>query len=234
VRPGDLGTVLGIWAHPDDEVYLSGGLMAAARDAGNRVVCVTATLGEHGTADPLGWPPERLGRVRADELRASLAVLGVGEHHQLGLPDGGCAAEPFDVVVDKIAAIVGEVRPDTVLTFGPDGFTGHQDHRTVGAWATAAHARAGSGARLLYAASTGEFLDAWRHVYDRIDVWMADDVPVRFPSAALAVHLSLSATEADRKLVALRAQATQTAGLVALLGADTVRDWCATEAFRPG
>ena len=41
----DLGTVLGIWAHPDDETFLSGGLMAMAREAGQRVVCVTATLG---------------------------------------------------------------------------------------------------------------------------------------------------------------------------------------------
>ena len=59
----DLGTVLGIWAHPDDEAYLSGGLMSiAARDHGNRVACVTATRGELGTADPepgrlRGWRP---------------------------------------------------------------------------------------------------------------------------------------------------------------------------------
>ena len=53
--PGDavaLGVVLGIWAHPDDEAYLSAGLMALARRAGNRVVCVTMTPGEHGTDDP--------------------------------------------------------------------------------------------------------------------------------------------------------------------------------------
>ena len=42
----ELGTILGIWAHPDDEAYLSGGLMALARDNGQRVVCVTATRGE--------------------------------------------------------------------------------------------------------------------------------------------------------------------------------------------
>ena len=58
-----LGTVLGIWAHPDDEAFLSAGLMAAARDEGNRVVCVTATLGERGTDDPASWPPGRLGAV---------------------------------------------------------------------------------------------------------------------------------------------------------------------------
>jgi LmbE family N-acetylglucosaminyl deacetylase len=55
----DLGTVLGIWAHPDDETFLSAGLMAAAREADKRVVCATATLGEHGTDDPqLQWDME--------------------------------------------------------------------------------------------------------------------------------------------------------------------------------
>src|SRR6476660_1626515 len=93
-----LGTVLGIWAHPDDEAMLTAGLMAAAREAGNRVVCVTATLGEHGTDDPGCWPPGRLARIRECELRALLAALGVTEHHLLGLTDGTCAAAPFDAV----------------------------------------------------------------------------------------------------------------------------------------
>src|SRR3954463_15396505 len=62
-----LGNVLGIWAHPDDEAFLSAGLMAAVRDAGNRVVCVTATSGELGTDDPIRWPPHRLGAVRRHE-----------------------------------------------------------------------------------------------------------------------------------------------------------------------
>ena len=44
----DLGTVLGVWAHPDDETWLSAGLMARAVDQGRRVVCVTATRGEAG------------------------------------------------------------------------------------------------------------------------------------------------------------------------------------------
>ncbi len=56
-----LGTVLSVWAHPDDETYLAGGVMASCVAAGQRVVCVSATAGEHGTADPVAWPPERLG-----------------------------------------------------------------------------------------------------------------------------------------------------------------------------
>ncbi|MGH3589327.1 MAG: PIG-L deacetylase family protein, partial [Pseudonocardia sp.] len=44
-----LGTILGVWAHPDDETYLCGGLMARAARSGDRVVCVTATRGEQGS-----------------------------------------------------------------------------------------------------------------------------------------------------------------------------------------
>jgi hypothetical protein len=155
-------------------VYLSGGLMAMAHDRGQRVVCVTATLGEHGTPDPQRWPPGRLARTRAAELRASLAVLGVTEHHLLGLPDGRCADQPFDTVVDQLVTIIDDVRPDTILTFGPDGFTGHSDHQTISAWAAAARARAATGARLLYASTTAEFIDRWQHVYDRLDVFLTE------------------------------------------------------------
>ena len=60
----ELGTILGVWAHPDDETYLSAGLMAAAADAGSRVVCITATRGEGGSMDEEQWPPESMGQVR--------------------------------------------------------------------------------------------------------------------------------------------------------------------------
>ncbi len=59
--PDARGTILSVWAHPDDETYLAGGLMAAARDRGQRVVCASASAGEHGTDDPATWPPDRLG-----------------------------------------------------------------------------------------------------------------------------------------------------------------------------
>ena len=86
-----LGTVLTVWAHPDDEAYLVGGLLALLTDAGQRAVCVTATRGE--AADPDARPAERtaLAALRTEELESALAVLGVTEHHWLDQPDGGCA-----------------------------------------------------------------------------------------------------------------------------------------------
>src|SRR6478609_2030889 len=57
LEPIDLGTLLGVWAHPDDEAYMTAGLMSMARSAGHRVVVATATKGEAGTDDPRAWPP---------------------------------------------------------------------------------------------------------------------------------------------------------------------------------
>jgi LmbE family N-acetylglucosaminyl deacetylase len=226
----DLGTVLGVWAHPDDEVYLSGGLMAAARQAGQRVVVVSATIGEHGTVTPDRWPPQRLARVRRMETAASLAALGVSEHHWLGFADGGCAEVPAPVGEAAVARLIEQVRPDTVVTFGPDGVTGHPDHRTVSAWTTAGWRASGGSARLLYAALTRRFHASWASLNERVGMWMSDERPVA-DDADVAMLLRCDDALLDRKLVALRAQASQTAGLVAELGEDAYRRWWAEEAF---
>ena len=63
-------TVLGIWAHPDDETYLFRGFMARTVRDGGRGVCVHATAGERGTDDARCWPPDRLGphRIAVERL----------------------------------------------------------------------------------------------------------------------------------------------------------------------
>ena len=138
MRIADLGTVLGVWAHPDDEAYLSAGIMGAVRDAGHRVVLATATYGEHGTPDPERWPPAEMAAVRQREQRASLDLIDVREHRWLGLADGTLADVPAADGEALVAALIAEVSPDTILTFGPEGMTGHSDHRAVSAWTTAA------------------------------------------------------------------------------------------------
>ena len=80
-----IGTLLGVWAHPDDEAYLSAGLMAFAAKNGNNVVCITATRGEHGTPDPTRFPPAVLATIRAREMAAALTAVGVEDQRWLGL-----------------------------------------------------------------------------------------------------------------------------------------------------
>ena len=151
-------TLLGVWAHPDDEAYLSAGLMLEYTARGDRVVIVTATLGDHGTDDPVSWPPRRLAACRHGELRRSLATLGVQEYHLLGFEDGTCDTRDG---TDAIARHIVDIRPDVIVTFGPDGMTGHLDHRAVSRWTTDAWMATGSDAELWYTTVTPDFHQQW-------------------------------------------------------------------------
>jgi LmbE family N-acetylglucosaminyl deacetylase len=225
-----LGTILSIWAHPDDETYLAGGVMATARDLGQRVVCASATAGELGTADPLTWPPARLGEVRRWEAAAAMAVLGVDEHHILGLPDGGLADHDTDGVA-WARELIERVAPDTILTFGPDGSTFHSDHIAVHRWVSHAWHALGRPGHLLYATNTPEHLDGFAERFEEWNVYMTDERPAGTPSAELALHLCVDGRLLDRKLTALRAMASQTAELSVKLDPAVYAALVAEEAF---
>lgn len=224
--------LLGVWAHPDDEAYLSAGLMAAARGAGHRVIVATATKGEAGTDDPAAWPPGRLAALRERELAASLAALDVHEHRWLGHRDGTLHRISADIGVDQVAELIDEIRPDTIVTFGPDGMTGHLDHRTVSGWVTSAWQRTGRRGRLWYATLTPEFHDTWGELNAAFGLWLEGSTPPSTPSSDLAWAVECTDRLLDRKLVALRAQASQTFGLIQAVGADEYRRWWANEYFR--
>ncbi|MET0146934.1 MAG: PIG-L family deacetylase [Ilumatobacteraceae bacterium] len=215
----DLGTILSVWAHPDDETYLAGGVMAAAADRGQRVVCVAATAGEHGTGDPDTWPPLRLGRLRYWEAAAAMAVLGVSEHRFLGLPDGGLIE--WDATGQALVGdLLDEVRPDTILTFGPDGMTYHPDHITISRWVTEAWQQRDRPCRLLYATTTVEHAAEFGELYEQWNMYMSDERPTGVPAGELALHAALDGAALDRKLAALAAMASQTRDLTAMVGAE--------------
>jgi LmbE family N-acetylglucosaminyl deacetylase len=223
VATGDvaaLGTVMSVWAHPDDEAYLCGGLMAAAADAGSRVVCVTATRGELGVTDPVRWPPDRLAEIREAELAACLEILGVPEHRWLGFPDGGCAAVPLDQGAEAVAAVLREVRPDTVVTFSADGQTGHPDHIAVHHWCVAAVRETGIGT-LHVVANTTAWLEEYQTPLNQLGALVGD--PPTAWTGPLSVELVLSDDLLARKLAALAAQASQTEAFRAAVGEEFYR-----------
>jgi LmbE family N-acetylglucosaminyl deacetylase len=229
---GELGTILGVWAHPDDETFLSAGIMAMAAAAGARVVCVTATRGEAGAPEP-GLSPEEVGRLREAELRASLDVLGVGEHRWLEYLDGRCADADPAVAAAKVRAIVEDVRPDTVLTFGPEGFTDHPDHKAVSGWVTEAvrssNGRRG-GPRIHQAVQTARWVDAFRSRLAAVDVFPVGFPPIS-PEHGLSIDVALPETITARKVSALRAQASQIDRLIMAVGEDFFRDAFRAERF---
>ncbi len=233
-RTGNVGTILGVWGHPDDEAYLSAGLMARAVDAGHRVVCVTATHGEAGfpAADRRSVAERKA--LREKELADCLAILGVREHDYLGFSDGGCGAVPDEAAVAAIAALIDEVQPDSVLTFGPDGGTGHQDHIAVCRWTTIAFDRsAPAGSRLLYSTKTQQWNDRFLAGVDRSTIMMLDNLEAEVVDPTeLAIWYSCDEPMLARKLAALRSQASQIEPLVELVGLDFFRELVREEFYR--
>ena len=228
----DLGTVLGVWAHPDDDIYLTAGLMALAADRGDRVVDVTATRGEGGSLDEERWPPGSMAQVRTAELLRSLEILGVTEHRFLEGPVDVDMETPLDEVgAAQVVDIVRDVRPDTVLTFGPDGMTGHEGHKSVCRWTTDAfRAAAPEGARLLYATATPDWVARWNDQLEPFRIFLPG-YPVTTPRDQLAISFDLPEDLLDRKFAAISAHESQVEGLVEVFG-DRMREWMAEETFR--
>ena len=104
--------------------------------------------------------------------------------------------------------------------------TGHPDHIAIGDWTTQAAAMVrGDRCRVLAATKTPDWLETFAHVNGGI---LAPDPPCT-PLEDLALCVHLEGEELDTKIRALRAQASQTSGLISALGEPTYRAWVATE-----
>jgi N-acetylglucosamine malate deacetylase 2 len=116
-----------------------------------------------------------------------------------GYPDGGVADEPFERLVDEIAAWLADRRPQAVITFGPHGVTGHPDHIVVGnatRWAVEQLAEAGIAPNAVYVISP--IFDPGGNRFDLS------------PEEQAATHRIEITGVAGRKLDALGCHASQT------------------------
>ena len=131
--------VLGIFAHPDDETVCAGGTLAKYASAGAEVRVVSLTKGGAGEIrDASVATRATLTERRERELAAAGAELGLAGTVCLDHPDQGLAALDSRALVEEVSAILDDLDPDVVITFGPDGFSGHPDHVAAGAAVTAA------------------------------------------------------------------------------------------------
>ncbi len=209
-----------VFAHPDDDTYGVGGTVALHASSGIEVMLVMTTSGEAGRIlYPSLATRENLGRVREAEDRAAWSELGVTpEIHFLRYPDGGLTRVPADDLVEEVAKFLSEARPDVVVTFGPDGVTGHEDHVAVGEAGTAAFHRArersgGDGFhRLLHVGIPQSGLDRWNELLRERGMEPLDPtqpfVPRGVPDEMIGVIVDCS-TVYQRKIEALRRHKTQ-------------------------
>lgn len=149
-------TLLGVFAHPDDETFSIGATLPRLHAEGVRTALYVATDGDAGRSS--GLPvrdPADLARIRRAEMLKAAAVLRVGRVLMPGWPDGKLGDQDEGAVVAGIVRAMRLVRPDVVVTFGPEGGPNqHRDHKAVSRAATAAFSAAATGgwrpSRLLY------------------------------------------------------------------------------------
>jgi LmbE family N-acetylglucosaminyl deacetylase len=125
--------LLAVFAHPDDERVIGPLLSRLSRD-GREVHLAIATDGSKGIRDHAGIPAgEPLAAARKLEAECAAKRLAVRELHLLGLQDGGLASFPnLARLRTELAAVIARIQPAAIITFGPEGGTGHPDHRLVG------------------------------------------------------------------------------------------------------
>jgi LmbE family N-acetylglucosaminyl deacetylase len=234
----------GVFAHPDDDTFSLAGTLASAPEPIAYGVIV-ATSGEAGRiSDPALATPETLAEVREEEERAALREMGAGDAdiRFLRYTDGALASVARAELVGAIAEGLQAPRPQVVVTFGPEGITGHTDHIAVGQAATEAFhdVRAGQedapdGAfrRLLYVAVPQARLDAyWRMAAERgLDVGSPDDPfqPRGVPDHTVTVRVDVR-SGMDAKLAAIRSHRTQSEEMASLPD-DVAREVFGEECF---
>lgn len=143
IKPNRL---LAILAHPDDESFAIGGTLAKYANQGVQVILLCATRGEAGIP---GMKSEKAGEIRERELRNAAHHLGI-EVYFLDYRDGELAHIQPEKLLETIAVWMDLVQPQVILTFGPDGVSGHPDHVTISQTVTRAYDQFYKQGSLLY------------------------------------------------------------------------------------
>ncbi len=192
--------LLAVFAHPDDETFRPGGTLALLARAGVHVHLLTATRGEAGSrGDPPLCAAEDLSAWRERELRCACAALGIQPPRLLNYPDGGLADVDAGELTAQILAAIKDTGAQILLSFGPDGLSGHPDHVAIGRCAAEAFRRAEAVAALYTVA---------------VPASVAQTLGMRqvhaMPDEDIALTVDVSAVW-ETKLAALRCHATQLA-----------------------
>lgn len=217
-----LATIL---AHPDDETFGVGGTLIRYAQEGITVHSLCLTRGEQGWNGDPDHPvvaPEKLGDQRAAELAEAGRRMGVASTTCLEYPDGDLAGVAEDGVVRDIVRWVREVRPDVVITWGPDGGYGHPDHIAAGERALVALELAGIerhkrdlGAhhhvrRCYRFVAAAEFVDGITSINPQFAAYMQTLAvrPQRWTRDRLGAAIDIRSV-VDKKIDAMHAHATQ-------------------------
>jgi N-acetylglucosamine malate deacetylase 2 len=191
-------SLLAVFAHPDDETFRPGGTLALLAGQGVKVVVLTFTRGQAGSCgEPQLCTPQELPSVRERELHCACTALGIQPPRLLDYADGHLQEADAETMVSHVLSVVNEIDPQVLLSFGPDGLSGHPDHIAVGQWAAEAFRRADEIAALYTVAVP-------HSLAQKLNMHQLHPVPDE--SIALTVDVS---SVWEIKLAAMRCHATQ-------------------------
>ncbi|HVE97997.1 MAG TPA: N-acetyl-1-D-myo-inositol-2-amino-2-deoxy-alpha-D-glucopyranoside deacetylase [Mycobacteriales bacterium] len=232
-----------VHAHPDDEAIGTGITMARYAREGARVTLVTCTRGEEGEIvvpdlAHLGTGAA-LGAQRERELAAACAELGVTDHRFLGgYEDSGMMGTPpndkpsafwragVDVAAGDLADVIGEVRPQVVVTYDDNGGYGHPDHiqahrvtmRAVALAADPARPSPWRVSKVYAGAIARSMLERGIEAFRESDspgffagVESVDDLPFGVDDGVITTEVTGTPEDFERKMAAMRAHRSQIA-----------------------
>ena len=127
--------ILAVLAHPDDEGAIAQLLTKYSKES--KVYIIIATDGRNGTKP--GFPTgDTLVKLRQSESECACKHMGTQPPIFLGFTDGFDTRDGVGVYLDQskklkeiLSQKINEINPDFIITFGPDGDTGHSDHRMI-------------------------------------------------------------------------------------------------------
>ncbi|KAA3661209.1 MAG: hypothetical protein DWQ04_17110 [Chloroflexi bacterium] len=187
--------LLGLYAHPDDEILGPGGTIAHYAQEGALIEWVCATRGEAGEIAPeIDATPANLGAVREQEMLCAAHTLGIKKVHFLDYRDSGMAGTEdnqhpkayvnslIDDVVPRLVKIIRRLRPQVMLTFEPYGGYGHPDHITIHKHA---HAALTAAADSSYHPELGSAWQASRLFYPLLRLFTFDAMKAKMDAKGL-------------------------------------------------
>jgi LmbE family N-acetylglucosaminyl deacetylase len=135
IGQGTAHTLVAVWAHADDEAPVGPVLARYARE-GVKVYMIIATDGAQGAANTSVPRGPEIAKLRVDEARCSAQALGIQPPILLDFPDGELGHYIADRgllfrLTQRIQEELERLRPDVIITWGPDGGSGHPDHRII-------------------------------------------------------------------------------------------------------
>jgi LmbE family N-acetylglucosaminyl deacetylase len=234
------GSVLAVFAHPDDESLLAGGVLAAFAAAGRRVAIVSMTRGERGPTELPGLSGElELGDVREAELLQAARALGASAAECLDFPDGDLAGVDERQAARHLSRILVREQPELVLSFSDEGLYWHPDHLAVSRFLNAALELLGSGGAgaWLYGATwpeghAGRLVSLMRARGLSADLWGLEPDAFGAPSHSITISPDVRPF-LPAKLAALRGYASQIgpSHLLSALPDDLAEEFLGREYF---